>query len=560
MTWQTILKREKSIITKADGDIYALFMLGAQAELVSSQNAIIEAIPDLEAIAPEDFHITAVFGNGVDPLPIMEWLQYEQQAFAIVVDGIDSFQVDGGYAIYLRVRHEYRMEDLRSYMLDLLTRSGMGMISVHSLPYQFTAHITMGYSQNPVVPASFSPFAVLVNGVRLGDGDHIPLMEVDFKSVEGDMKTKAIQLEVMVKGIHLTDEGDLVIPIIGVPFKGPVKGKADLAGDFFHKDTDIGFSREVDAYWDHGRDGNYNAVELKSLGFDDDQIKGLMDNDFGFGEKAIGVAQRDDTTEDGIIYNIIVSRRAKYLKALERAAKEGKISASGEYKAFRYDPSVKGKVDHAPLVGMALTPSPYNIEARIQKGLEIEMAAKKPVVDEKKPAAEEKTAEDNIDAVPPVKTSIADAVKAKAAEMKAASEEAVEDEEEESTEEGEITLKSLYAQVVALTAELKALRESDEESPTFKAVEDFREEMKDALPVLGEMMANAVINHFETRGKSLPEFTADDIFQRQNGSEDQPAKSVAPARRVASTEQRGSKIQKPLHDKAMAMQNYPGSN
>lgn len=372
-------KAETSVKNKAAGDIWAIFPLGAQSQIVEVQRQVVQDFSsqgvDFSPIDPEDFHITAVYTNGIDVLPVTEWLQWSyDSAFAVIVDGIGTFETPEGYAIYLRVRQDYVIRDMQSMLFHAMSRDNTGMVSNYSIPDNWIAHITIGYSSSgAMVPTNVSPFAVICTSIEIGDENHLPIMEVQLKGVD-DMALveKSFPIQIIEKGVRLNEEGDLVIPIYGQPFKGIIDGKKDLGGDFFHKGTVLPDVSEYATFWDHGRDKNYMRAELKSLGFSDDEIDGLNSQDFGFGRRDIAKAVRSGMDENGIIYDIIVNRRFKYLQALKKAAENGLIDGSGEYKHFEYDKDVPGKVDYAAMVGMALTPSPFNIKAHVLKGIELE--------------------------------------------------------------------------------------------------------------------------------------------------------------------------------------------
>ena len=170
---------------------------------------------------------------------------------------------------------------------------------------------------------------------------------------------KALVLE---KQVHYDEKGDLVIPIIGVPFRGvTVGGKGDLIGDVFTPETDIGPVQEVTAFFDHGKDEEYLRGEIKALGYSDDEINRM--GDIGFGKQHIGVAHRGETTPEGIIYRVVVNRHHKYLKLLERLAREGIIGASSGAK--NRIPNEPGQLKYFPIVEMTVSPTQMNPYAQL---------------------------------------------------------------------------------------------------------------------------------------------------------------------------------------------------
>lgn len=292
-----------------------------------------------------------------------------------------------------------------------------------------------------------------------------------------------IQAAVLSKGVHYNDDGDLVIPVVGVPFTGVTEnGTGDLVKDVFTPETDTGPLNEVIAFWDHGREKEYLAGELKSLGYNDLQIKSMIDSGLGFGKQHIGVAKRAEMTEEGIIWNVIVSRRHKYLRLLEQAALAGLIGASSGAKLR--EPETPGVIKYYPIVEMTLTPMSMNPEAIVllAKSLLSEGTMEeqsKAVVTEQQPATPASEAQ-------AVATPIADAVRAVATEKAAG-------------EKPEAETPSL-ADVVAAVVEkaLAPLMQRIEGVETRvggveKSVGAFTDDMKIALPELAKQISEVVV-------------------------------------------------------------------
>lgn len=547
-------------IQKAIGDIAVLFSLGDNPDLIKAQAAAKAADSNLVENDPSTFHITAVMTNGSNAEALVREMEWGFESIALIVDSISSFErPDGSYVIYAYARWSsdlrYMQERIFSAMTSRYSQEDAVMISSYSLPDWWIPHITLGTSSTPVY-MEIEPFAILVNKIIISDADQVPVESYMLRAIDPNtMITKAVQLQVITKGVHFTEEEDLVIPLIAIPFKGPMsvdvgggimKSVADLQGDWFHEETELPMVSEVGVNWDHDRWQNYAAKEMKSLGLDSEEIEALG-ADFGFAKnRDIGVASKGDTTEDGIIYNVIVNRRTKYLKGLGRAAKEGLIGGSGEFKSFEYDPDIPGKVNFADLVKIALTPSPFNIEARaLNKSVELE---ENPVPDKKLAPISEKGAGDPAPAgdpvvpvvpeVPAAKPKLVDTIRAKGVELN--SEPAVEEEETVKVETITIT-KAQFDEMMTVIQSIPAI--------VSKSIDTFTDELREALPTLGEIIVESLRPTVEkttkeTVAKSKLELTAETIFDKKN------AENVPQAARSTVIK----------HEKSQAMANYPGAH
>lgn len=161
--------------------------------------------------------------------------------------------------------------------------------------------------------------------------------------------------------IYENDEGDVVIPVIGVPFGGPVFKNVDgigrdLDGDFADENTDLGPMSEALCYFDHGEEELWLPQELERRGLDPEMK--------GFGKDLIGLAKKDRTTPEGVLYNIIVDRRHRYKRLIHRLASEGVIDASSVVRLRENDEEVPGRLKKWHVIAVDLTPAPANPNAR----------------------------------------------------------------------------------------------------------------------------------------------------------------------------------------------------
>lgn len=309
------------------------------------------------------------------------------------------------------------------------------------------------------------------------------------------------------KSITENGDGDMVIPVIGVPFSGPVEGNLDLHGDYFDKSTDLGPLDTVMAFWDHGHDESYMRGELKSLGYSETQID-AFGKDFGFGRRHIGIAQRAETTDEGVIYNVIVNRRAKYFKVLERAAKEGLLSVSSKAIHRVDDPDNPGHIKYWALAAVDFTPTPANPEAKLLL---------KSLMEDEMQGEEEEVVQTSSEPVPTeaeqpqTQTPITDAVRAveKADDPDSEADPADETSEDEggvsaSAKSAEVELvKSFGERMDALEEKLERVEAlfgkiekaiNSVETNTSKAIKDMNDDLQIAIPELARQITGSLRN------------------------------------------------------------------
>ena len=134
--------------------------------------------------------------------------------------------------------------------------------------------------------------------------------------------------------------GDLVIPVVGVPFGGPSElGGKDLHGEYFTAKTDIGPLTEVLSYFDHG---------LGKV----------------FGTDLIGKAYRKTLDPlNGWVYDVVVDRRHRYFEALSKLAEENLLSASSSAYPHTTSREADGEITKWHVIEISLTPEPANSRA-----------------------------------------------------------------------------------------------------------------------------------------------------------------------------------------------------
>lgn len=279
--------------------------------------------------------------------------------------GIGVFENDRK-VVHIVVEKTEPLMALHRTLYDALAGMGVEMSPLSS-PNAYTPHITMGYFAPDIEVQNFEiNEQTLPRCLDLSRDEYSVVGTVylrpDYSVTSPEANMMEMKAQVLAKSVSYNEDGDLVIPVVGIPFTGPINGIRDLSGDFFHKNTDTGPLETWVADFDHGLDQTYMKKELKAMGYDSEMIKSL--GDIGFGKQEIGIAEKGETTADGIIYNVIVNRRHRYIKALEKAAKQGLIDASSRALSRIDDPEVPGKIDYWQGVALALTPTPMNPDAK----------------------------------------------------------------------------------------------------------------------------------------------------------------------------------------------------
>lgn len=169
---------------------------------------------------------------------------------------------------------------------------------------------------------------------------------------------------------YFTDDGDLVIQVVGLPFGSPEH--LDLQGDFADEQTDTGGLPLVFSYFDHRKSLEWLPEEINP-----------------FKEELIGYAKSVGKTKDGLIYDIIVDRHKRYKNLVKKLADDGFLKASTEVKFRENDPNVPGRLKTWHITAVDLTPTAANPDAEVKAVYE-EMAKSISLPEDNKTMADEK--------------------------------------------------------------------------------------------------------------------------------------------------------------------------
>lgn len=155
-----------------------------------------------------------------------------------------------------------------------------------------------------------------------------------------------------VKAITETDN-EIIIPVVGIPFGSPTD--KDLHNEYFDKATDVGVLNEVMVYFNHNQ--FYPADDSP------DELEKAAILARAFKGEILGIAQKAETTEEGVIYNIVLDKRKRYAKALRQMVEDNLLDVSSGSKYRELDPINAGRISKWHTVEISLTPSPANPNA-----------------------------------------------------------------------------------------------------------------------------------------------------------------------------------------------------
>lgn len=143
-----------------------------------------------------------------------------------------------------------------------------------------------------------------------------------------------------VKGYRELDDGTLIVPVIGVPYKEPeYLGERDFQGDYFSPRTNTGPLKQVLSYFDHNK------------GMFDPRLAKYPD----FADEPVGIAERREKTEEGELFDIIIDRAYKYKNLIKKLidAHALKVSTTPFQRSVRRDKST-GHLDRWEIVELGL--------------------------------------------------------------------------------------------------------------------------------------------------------------------------------------------------------------
>lgn len=151
------------------------------------------------------------------------------------------------------------------------------------------------------------------------------------------------------------DDNYITIPVIGIPFGN--KNQLDLHEQYFDESTETGILNEVLVYYNHNQffPANDDVEELEKSAYLARAFKGRI----------LGVARKEKTTEEGIIYNIILDKREKYVNAIKEMVDDGLLDISSGAKYRELDSIQLGRISRWHTVELSFTPSPANPNAGV---------------------------------------------------------------------------------------------------------------------------------------------------------------------------------------------------
>lgn len=152
----------------------------------------------------------------------------------------------------------------------------------------------------------------------------------------------------------LDEQGRINVFIKAVPFDGPVYlDEKDLQGHRFTPDTDLGPLKEAVSYLDHNK-LVLRYPELKNFEGIDDRL---------------GTAVKELSTEEGVIYRIIVDERYKYKNLIKALAEQRMLDGSTTpyQRGVRFNKSDESIIDRWEVAEVTATWIPANPDATQQE-------------------------------------------------------------------------------------------------------------------------------------------------------------------------------------------------
>lgn len=158
-----------------------------------------------------------------------------------------------------------------------------------------------------------------------------------------------------IKSFRIEGE-QMIIPVIGIPFNGPKEiGGKDLHNEYFDKSTDIGPLNEAMVYFNHNR--------FYPLDDSPEELERMATLARVYKGQVLGIAKKAETTEEGVIYNLVLDMRKKYVRYLKEMIENNLLGVSSGAKYAELDPNNEGRISKWHTVEISLTPSPANPNA-----------------------------------------------------------------------------------------------------------------------------------------------------------------------------------------------------
>lgn len=135
--------------------------------LLNLQEAVRQAFGNTTEYVPvEEFHITLVYCYGETPDGLIEPLSWSRPGFADLIETLDFFDTEDGYAIHARVRKSAALY-VNQEELALAAQDHGYELSPFSKPSDYKPHITLAYAPKPIEPMSFDPIPIKVTAIEL---------------------------------------------------------------------------------------------------------------------------------------------------------------------------------------------------------------------------------------------------------------------------------------------------------------------------------------------------------------------------------------------------------
>lgn len=187
------------------------------------------SLDDAQWTEPRDYHITlAAFQFPESDLNrTLNAIPADGLAIPAILDGVDQFNTEEGYAVHLTGRRQGELLALQRDSVIRLSESGF-TVSQFSQPDSFLPHVTLAYSKTPLTaPYPLPPFSVLIR-------------ELEVSANKQPLKLAPLRSQPPIKVL----DGLTHVRIID-PAQGEVEGYVAIWGDAQHRDSyNTWFDRE----------------------------------------------------------------------------------------------------------------------------------------------------------------------------------------------------------------------------------------------------------------------------------------------------------------------------
>lgn len=328
------------------------FMMDNQP-LLDIQNILKANGIDGKWTSAEDFHITLMLAT-IDSVQMLEYVPQTSTAFSVIVDGIDQFETENGYAVYARVRNIGVLNSIQTGINNMIVNSWeYDVIPEHMQSMNWKPHITLLYSETAIEPYDFDPLPLVVDEISVFDAEHEPISRLYLKAAnqaaffDGDsqMEDKTYSFGSPVKAVSDNRVGGYLVVFSDA-------NKRDLEGEYFTPETNFYVNIPDDVAY----------------------LKTLYNHGLKNGTEFYRIGKFVDARQDdlGIWVEAEIDLSNRYSQAIMKLVKEGRLGWSSGAIPHSVKVANDGRITHWALVEGSLTVSPampFETKIHSQKSL-----------------------------------------------------------------------------------------------------------------------------------------------------------------------------------------------